>query len=276
MTDIVLVDPSVEELDFKNKSICECVEIAARTCYKSEAKMTEGSAEPFTKRICDRGHTAMLEHATVYLLLNQSEQAETVNEMILLSKYSVVNYDKGLAYVTTNFRVIFNEFGNFEDALTYVRENAVKPTKHHTLRRSFRFICDRGVSHELVRHRVMSFAQESSRYCNYANKGYQFIKPSWWDDSTKSAALSGQLSLEQSIFLQHCQQSADDYQKLIELGQTPQQARAVLPNAVKTEIVITATEPEWEAWLGLRNSKAAHPDMQIVAKQLEKLLHSKA
>lgn len=122
-----------------------------------------------------------------------------------------------------------------------------------------KFICDRGVSHEIVRHRVASFAQESTRYCNYGqdkfDNGITVIRPSWCekDSDLYHEWLHGCLYAEQS------------YMDLLELGATPQQARSVLPNSLKTEIIVTMNLDGWEHFFGLRCDPAAHPDMQEVA-----------
>lgn len=123
---------------------------------------------------------------------------------------------------------------------------------------SVKFIVDRGVSHELVRHRIASFAQESTRYCNYSkdkfDNGVTFIKPYFFEDGSEryTAWLSAMDIAEQ------------DYLKLLELGATPQEARSVLPNSTKTEITITANYREWRNFFKLRTAKAAHPQMREV------------
>jgi thymidylate synthase (FAD) len=114
-----------------------------------------------------------------------------------------------------------------------------------------KFIIDRGVSHEIVRHRIASFSQESTRYCNYSKGGeIGFIKPS--------------LSSEQAFKLwqDSCEQAESTYLQLLNSGCKPQEARAVLPNCLKTEIVMTANLREWRHFLRLRTSLNAHPDMR--------------
>lgn len=123
-----------------------------------------------------------------------------------------------------------------------------------------RFITNRGVTHELVRHRLCSFAQESTRYVKY-NNDMEFIQPVWWDEAT---------DLQQKIFLQHCKISEVNYCMLLEKGWQPQQAREVLPNALKTEIVVKANIREWRHIFSLRCSKAAHPQIRSLMKDLLK------
>lgn len=174
------------------------IEKAARTCYKSEDKITDDgeSAKSLVKRLISSGHEAMLEHSSL----------------------------------------------------------------------SVKFVVDRGVSHEIVRHRLFSFAQESTRYCNY-NKGkfgneITFIEPYFWDEDS-NFYLMWKLC---------CMEAEKDYIRFIEDGATPQEARAVLPNSVKTELIVTGNYREWRHFLKLRTDKAAHPQMREVAIPLLKEL----
>jgi thymidylate synthase (FAD) len=121
-----------------------------------------------------------------------------------------------------------------------------------------KFVTDRGVSHEIVRHRMCSFLQESTRYCNYSTDkfggGITVVRPSTWDNWTESMRLDWQDSIRVS---------ETRYLNLLRIGSTPQQARAVLPNSLKTEIVVRANFREWRHIFKLRAiSKAAHPDMR--------------
>ena len=124
---------------------------------------------------------------------------------------------------------------------------------------TMKFICDRGVSHEIVRHRVASFAQESTRYCNYSldkfGKEITVVRPSW----------CGQDSDMYKRWYQGCMVAEDAYFTLVDEGATPQEARSVLPNSTKTEIIVTINLEGWEHFFGLRDNPAAHPDMREVA-----------
>ncbi|MFR5893187.1 MAG: FAD-dependent thymidylate synthase [Phocaeicola massiliensis] len=145
------------------EGIYKQIELAGRTCYKSEDKITPDSAKAFVDRMIASGHGAMLEHGTVYL---KAEGTDLLYNK-LMNKYSQNPYskvgftlaeDKVLTYITTNLRVLVEN--GWTDDLQYICE----PTKYHEKRVCVKFICDRGVSHEFVRHRVFSFAQESTRY----------------------------------------------------------------------------------------------------------------
>ena len=125
-----------------------------------------------------------------------------------------------------------------------------------------RVICDRGVTHEIVRHRVASYSQESTRYCNYTTDKFSneitVIKPLFWDESSDSFSI-WKKSME-------CCEKA--YFALINVGASPQEARSVLPNSLKTEIFMTMNFREWRHFFSLRCSKAAHPQMQQIANMI--------
>jgi len=144
---------------------------------------------------------------------------------------------------------------------------------------SVRFICDRGVTHELVRHRHFSFAQESTRYCNYLNKGMEFIVPCWMDEGTKELLTSlGEIDMNDPEPRFEDKISQADYgwtyamgyaeliyNNLIYNGWSPQQARTVLPHSLKAEIVVTGNIRQWRHFFKLRTAPDAHPQMQELA-----------
>lgn len=128
---------------------------------------------------------------------------------------------------------------------------------HHDV--TLKFVCDRGVSHELVRHRAASFAQESTRYCNYAAGKYgreiTVVRPSWCNAGSRAYHL----------WETSCRMSEDVYINMIDAGSAPQEARAVLPNSLKTEVVVTGNLGAWDHFFGLRCGPEAQPDMREVA-----------
>lgn len=263
------------------------IERVGRVCYKSEDKITEDSAKPFVDRMIKSGHGAMLEHGTVYLkVFNVIENSELIDKY-KSNKYSVVkegtevyNCHGDILYgsckcITTNYRVLVEN--GWLDDLKYI----CKPTEFHEKRITVHFVCDRGVSHEFVRHRVMSFAQESTRYCNYSKDKFgnelTFIIPCWIKD------------LEEKSYLAHaeyhhtkedaskqwydvCMNSEFVYEDLIRLGWKPQEARAVLPNSLKTELVVTGFVSDWNHFFRLRSRIAEtgkpHPQAQELADPL--------
>lgn len=128
---------------------------------------------------------------------------------------------------------------------------------------SARVICDRGVTHEIVRHRIASYTQESTRYCNYARDKFgnelTFIRPSWWNDVNEAVCADWETGM---------QASETSYLSMINLNAKPQEARSVLPNSLKTEIVMTMNLREWLHFFTLRTTPNAHPDMQVIAKEM--------
>ena len=127
---------------------------------------------------------------------------------------------------------------------------------------SVRVICDRGVTHEIVRHRIASYSQESTRYCNYSKDKFDgeltFIKPCFWDEDDENYRL----------WKEAMKQVEQTYMKLILCGASAQEARSVLPNSLKTEIVVTMNLREWRHFFRLRTSDKAHPQMREIAKPI--------
>lgn len=285
-----LIKPSFEiwEQPSGLEGVYKQIERVGRVCYKSEDKITEDSAETFVDRMIKSGHGAMLEHGTVYLkVFNVIENSELIDKY-KSNKYSVVKEGTevynchgdilygGCKCITTNYRVLVEN--GWLDDLKYI----CKPTEFHEKRITVHFVCDRGVSHEFVRHRVMSFAQESTRYCNYSKDKFgnelTFIIPCWIKD------------LEEKSYLAHaeyhhtkedaskqwydvCMNSEFVYEDLIRLGWKPQEARAVLPNSLKTELVVTGFTSDWNHFFDLRargTTGAPHPQAKELAEPLMK------
>ena len=205
-----LIKPSFEILSkIDRNEILTSIELAGRTCYKSEDKITEDSASKFVEMIINRGHLSVIEHKSI----------------------------------------------------------------------SVKFICDRGVSHELVRHRIASFSQESTRYCNYGKDEHiQFIIPSWLDLQESIIDLEYLNTLGPTNkgirWILSMYQAEDNYLYLLNIEHwSPQQARAVLPNSLKTEIVVTANLREWKEIFKQRCSSAAHPQMRELMIPLQEEFH---
>lgn len=284
-----LIKPSFEiwEQPSGLEGVYKQIERVGRVCYKSEDKITEDSAKPFVDRMIKSGHGAMLEHGTVYLkVFNVIENSELIDKY-KSNKYSVVkegtevyNCHGDILYgsckcITTNYRVLVEN--GWLDDLKYI----CKPTEFHEKRITVHFVCDRGVSHEFVRHRVMSFAQESTRYCNYSKDKFgnelTFIQPCWLDDERLKLygpyhTVIRDKSLE-SIFIASLNNAEKDYIDLIDLGWKPQEARAVLPNSLKTELVVTGFVSDWNHFFDLRargTTGAPHPQANELAEPLMK------
>lgn len=194
-----IVKPGYEIMDeLDGEYILKKIERVARTCYKSEDKICEGSAEKMVRGLCRRRHEAMLEHFSF----------------------------------------------------------------------TVKFTVDRGVSHEMVRHRIASFAQESTRYCNYSGNGLSVIKPFYIEED----------SPEYYIWRHHCLDAEAAYLGLLATGETPEKARCVLPTCLKTEIVVTMNLREWRHFFRLRalgTTGAPHPQIKEVTEPLLKELQEK-
>lgn len=285
-----MINPSVhliEESDPFKK-----IEKIGRTCYKSEDRITEDSARQFYKGLVKRRHTAMLEHATFVFQVDYKTYVYLVGRKYL--NYSV-NKEENRYLVSGNLRainesgihILFKALHDIDPELVYVTSDipcvdcdiaceSIKAVNIYNLPNltkeefmahayfSFRFICDRGVTHEIVRHRPASYAQESTRYCNYTKDKFNggeltFIKPADWDKYPDPVKYR---------FTKTFDVCEDEYCRLISYGCSPQQARAVLPNALKTEIVMTTNAGEYEHFFDLRSrgtTGAPHPDMKVVA-----------
>ena len=280
-----LVKPSFEiwEQPAGLEGVYKQIERAGRVCYKSEDKITENSAKPFVGRMIESGHGAMLEHGTVYLAMPLETMLPI--EINGWGKYTKNPYSKGFKVcevngqkrvaVTTNLRVLVEN--GWLDDLQYICE----PTKYHERRITVHFVCDRGVSHEFVRHRVMSFAQESTRYCNYSKNKFgnelTFIIPCWVGEGQENASLEDRdicgNTYADLCFKENLAKAERAYFTLIKQGWTPQQARAVLPNSLKTELVVTGFTSDWEHFFGLRargTTGAPHPQAKELAEPLMK------
>lgn len=259
------------------------IERVGRVCYKSEDKMTEDSAKPFVDRMVKSGHGAMLEHGTVYLAMPM----ETILPIKAngWGKYIENPYSKGFKVckvdgqkrvaVTTNLRVLVEN--DWLKDLEYICE----PTEFHERRVTVHFVCDRGVSHEFVRHRVMSFAQESTRYCNYSKDKFgnelTFIIPCWIEEKQENMSLEIRDicggNYAELCFKENLARAERAYFTLIKEGWKPQEARAVLPNSLKTELVVTGFTSDWKHFFGLRaigTTGAPHPQAKELAEPLMK------
>ena len=272
------------------QGIKQQIELAGRTCYKSEDKITDTSCEEFVNRMVNSGHGAMLEHGTVYLDFTD-DWLRAVNRY-KNNPYSIIykntleeNWKAPHMYITTNYRVLVEN--GWLDDLQYQCE----PTEYHEKRITVKFICDRGVSHEFVRHRVFSFAQESTRYCNYSKDKFgnevTFIIPEWCPELEENSNTEyNSDNVYDKLYLQHLQLTEEVYFNLLKQWDekipdkryksgfrnnpwTPQQARAVLPNSLKTELIMTGFALDWLHFFQLRCHSTAHPQARELAVPLK-------
>ena len=149
---------------------------------------------------------------------------------------------------------------------------------------SVRVICNRGVSHEIVRHRVSSYSQESTRYCNYSNDKFDneltFIKPCWFKYSTSDIMqeedfYDSEMNESDKDWLHHMKRCENIYFDMLKHGATPEEARSILPNSLKTELVMTMNLREWRQFLKLRTSNRAHPQTREIANMILEAFKSK-
>lgn len=301
------IEPSVEIIQQGPgiDGMMKIIELAGRTAYKSEDHITEDSAKKFVKMLKQKNHGAALEHGTCYLSIPYEVWGEDSLDWILKTN-PYIYYDDDFynnnINVTTNYRVLVEE--GLEGLLDYMVEPTELQFKHGAfLRRiTVKFTCDRGVSHEFVRHRVFSFLQESTRYCNYSKdkfgKEITFIIPRWihdiqediastvdpltYDDRSEFRKYQGKRLMDMLCLydrtvaqymntLQNIEDcyldstTQEDGTKLV-----PQQARQILPNCLKTELVMTGTVEQWNGFFKLRCAPNAHPDARYLAEQLHK------
>lgn len=245
------------------------IEFCGRTAYKSEDKITENSAKEFVDRLVKSKHGAVLEHGTVYLIIPEREQKRYEYTLLICNPYTKAILHDRDCYITTNYRVMI------ENDITYMLAYTSKPTEFHEKRYTIKFTTDRGVSHELVRHRKFSFVQESQRYCNYSKDKFggeiTFIKPSFITVDELPSNIDRNASPE--VFKAFILKVAFDFSEkayfdLIKEGCTPQEARAILPNATKTEVIMTGFASDWRFFFDLRyygETGKPHPDMELLA-----------
>lgn len=262
------------------------VERAGRVCYKSEDHCTAESARPFVERMIKSDHTAMLEHATVYLLYRDGETASAEQggdaageawQRYERNKFSKVSTVDGCHYVTTNLRVLAeNQWLADLDHLT-------EPLAHHERRVTVHFTTQIATTREFNRHRANSMAEQSTRYCNYSKDKFgneiSINIPEWVRAlSVEEPAQIDFLELAKKV----TEGQADDYENwffanlaaeraymnLIALGRKPQEARAILPLDTNTELIHTAFVSDWKHFFDLRaqgTTGAPHPDAKVLA-----------
>lgn len=245
---IIEQEPGIE-------GIYKAIERAGRTCYKSEDKITEDSAKKFVEMLNVRHHLSVYEHGTVYLKIDFdyvdfSEKYDIPILPDIIDRYLNNKYSKCIikernsnctAYITANYRILVEN--NWLDDLKYLCE----PTEYHERRVTVRFVLPIGISREFCRHRAMSFAEQSTRYCNFSsdkfNNELTFIEDTWCDEEL----------LRQIEYWY-----INSYLK-------PQEKRNMLPLCTKTELVMTGFVSDWEHFFELRTPTNAHPQAQELA-----------
>ena len=258
------------------------VERAGRVCYKSENHLTADSAEPFVRRMIQSSHTAMLEHATVYL---QGDEDGPLKKY-MGNRFTHCRCHNGQIYVSTNLRVLVEN--GWMDDLKLIGE----PTPEHERRVTVHFTTQVAITREFNRHRANSMAEQSTRYCNYSKDKFggemSVNEPAWVREASAGGIEAGEHKLADL-----CRDIADGrgsadwtdidcwlfanlaselaYMTLVSHGRKPQEARVVLPLDVNTELVHTAFVSDWKHFFNLRalgTTGAPHPDAKVLAMPL--------
>lgn len=267
-----LIENKIEKLEQKHDllGIYEQIEIAGRTAYKSLDKIEydengrSKTARVFVDKMIELGHGSPLEHGTVYLSIPYNGhiiQKYYENPYSICNVYLYPNNDgDALLAVTTNYRVLVEN--NLLDDLKYLCE----PTEYHEKRTTFRLTCARVQADSFTRHRAFSFLMESTRYCNYSNgkfdKEITIVKPTKWEDYEKSLLM----------FVTSWESAERTYMNLIDNGVKPEDARDVLPLQLKTELIMTGIESQWNEFFKLRISDHAHLDAKYIAEKIKEQL----
>ena len=277
------------------EGIYKQIELAGRTAYHSLDKITPDSAKDFVDRMIKSRHGACLEHGTVHLRFSNTKAQEGYCGMRAFDRYrfnpySKISYDfirgdsnkyDGYMYIVTNYRVLVEN--NWLDDLQYL----CFPTEFHEKRYTMRFTCSRAISHELVRSRTMSFLQESQRYINYSKERHggeiTFIKPTWYDKYSKSLLDNtgprpngtSDMFTSEDDFEAQLRMAESCYMAALIAGVKPQEARDVLPNATKTELIMTGFSSDWRFLMDLRlfeKTGKVHPDMKDLMQKAQKAM----
>ena len=272
-----LINQSYEicnQADFNISGIYKHIEKCTRVAYKSEDKITEDSATSFINKLLNMRHLAPMEFGTIHFKMPITLLKTFAEDLMYHNLYNMewlkCKAADNHAYFTTNYRhwlVMIDKVDYLKDYFTE-EDNEYYPKRY-----TVKLITSRIVSHEVVRHRTMSFIQESQRFVNYSkakfNNEVTFIKPCWMDDTLIEKALKTHpliVDLKPEIlFVENSLNSEQDYLDLLKLGYKPQQARVVLPNSTKTELYICGFKEAFEHFFELRDNKIVDPQMYDLA-----------
>lgn len=274
-----LINQSYEicnQTDFSLLGIYKHIEKCARVSYKSEDKITDISATPFVNMLEEHKHDAPLEFGTIHFKMPITLLKTFAEDLIYHNLYNtewlkykaVDNY----AYFTTNYRhwlVMVDKVDYLKDYFTE------EDNKYYPKRYTVKLITSRAVSHEVVRHRIFSFMQESQRFINYSkgkfNNEVPFIKPCWLaikEGTYTEKNYHNDFYTNKNVeydFMIHLLTAEATYFKLLEKGWKPQQARVVLPNSTKTELYMCGFKEAFEHFFELRDNKVVDPQMYDLA-----------
>lgn len=242
----------------------ERIALAGRCCYQSEPK---GDVGEFVRKRIRTGHFSVLEHYWIAARIPWEFELAYKGAKFLLCKDDVY-YGNVRAWrewtranrlcLPKHFKNIPVIFDDFKETTCLITECDLPEPVH-----CVRFVCDRGVSHELVRHRPVAYSQESTRYCNYGH-GVTFVIPPWFQELVPGDYTESREDIcsATDTWFNQMLSCENGYYDLLSRGESPQQARGVLPNSLKTEIYVTAPESEWVHMFAMRTAEAAHPQMR--------------
>lgn len=243
-----VIDPNVSIVNIKNP--LERIEYCGRVCYNSLHKMSEGTALQFVNNLVARGHGSPLEHTRIVIPVHL---ADRLISSCKKKPQGILDRLGGDAFdITINARD-FLAVGGYVSEL----EDAQLADDFMTVE----FTCDRAIANELVRHRVASFCQTSTRYVKYKN-GIRVVRPLPFDWAVDTH------SMVYEKWYDSCIVSEDAYLSLLEEGLSPQEARNVLPLSTATTLIMTATHKQWEDIIKLRTDSGAHPQVSLLMKML--------
>ena len=283
----------LEQKDFTIKGIKQFVERCARVSYKSEDRMTDTSYEKFVNMLESRGHDRPLEFGTVHLKMTQSDFQVFILSLLTIDMLNNIwiKYTKAgdIVYITTNYRYYLDIAKCLPNVKEYFTE---EDNEYYPKRYTVHMILDRGVMDEFRTHVGLSHLAESTRYCNYSkdkfNNEITFVIPSWMDfpeisidlgnyDKTSVRSKDGNVHIidtrppyVEGDFIRSLCEAESNYLSIVRNGWTPQQAREVLPLAVKSELISCGFEDAWKNFFYRRCAKDAHPMAQEIAKPMHK------
>lgn len=244
------------------------IERAARVCYQSQDSIKADSAGRMVNALIRNGHTAMLEHGTVYLTFRRDEMLPP--NQLVLDPHTMCTEDDDNLYITTNYRVLVEK--GLTELLKY---DVTEPSPMHKRRSTLYLTTNLQVATEYIRHRLMSFAMESTRYCSYDKEKFgnelTFILPLWLREADNTID-NKLLAIEWTNAMQDAE---NHYMRLKDKGWTAQQCAQVLPKATKTSLVMTGFDDDWDKFFDLRyfeKTGAAHPQAKELATMIYELL----
>lgn len=286
-----IIKPSVRLIE--EDDVYKKIELAGRICYKSEDKITDTSHEKFIKMLVKNKHLSVLEHADIDLYVESGWERlyEAIPQQSKSHFVILKTGEKNARIFSANLRAWkeLSDFFPIEELSTKlplifgeedkkikwgdvkcISQDGSGLCNEYTIRETFAFTTSRDISHQIVRHRLLSFSQESQRYCNYIKGGFGDIK----------FIMPEEIANSEDRILKHYwkEQRKDDeaeYESYISSKLKPEIARSCLPNATATSLVATGSLWAWKHFVSLRESSTAQPGIRFIAKEVREILEKK-